>query len=53
MKKLLATALVAASFAVPAQADLKFPSLDYRTVPFAAGGIPFADGYSDYLTLLN
>ena len=53
MKKLLATALVAASFAVPAQADLKFPSLDYRTGPFAAGGIPFADGYSDYLTLLN
>ena len=53
MKKLLATALVAASFAVPAQADLKFPSLDYRTGPFAAGGIPFADGYSDYLTILT
>jgi len=34
-------------------ADLVFPSLSYRTGPFAAGGIPFADGYSDYFTLLN
>lgn len=32
---------------------LHFPSLSYRTGPFAAGGIPFADGYSDYLTLIN
>ncbi|MGI9394921.1 MAG: ABC transporter substrate-binding protein [Boseongicola sp.] len=53
MKSILATALVAASLATPASADLVFPSLDYRTGPFAAGGIPFADGYSDYLTLLN
>ncbi len=53
MKKLLATALATAMLAAPALADLKFPSLDYRTGPFAAGGIPFADGYSDYLTLLN
>lgn len=53
MKKLLAIALVAAVTAGPATAELKFPSLDYRTGPFAAGGIPFADGYSDYLTLLN
>ena len=53
MKKLLACALAAACLAGPAAAELKFPSLDYRTGPFAAGGIPFADGYSDYLTLLN
>ena len=53
MKKLLAYALAAACLAGPAAAELKFPSLDYRTGPFAAGGIPFADGYSDYLTLLN
>ncbi|MDZ4095216.1 MAG: ABC transporter substrate-binding protein [Paracoccaceae bacterium] len=49
-------ALVAAAIAVGAPAlaqDLHFPSLSYRTGPFAAGGIPFADGYSDYLTLLN
>ena len=36
-----------------AMADLVFPSLSYRTGPYAAGGIPFADGYADYLTLLN
>lgn len=34
-------------------ADLVFPSLDYRTGPYAAGGIPVADGYADYFTLLN
>jgi len=34
-------------------ADLVFPSLSYRTGPYAAGGIPFADGYADYFTLLN
>ncbi|NNE82151.1 MAG: ABC transporter substrate-binding protein [Silicimonas sp.] len=53
MKKLLATAMLTLGLAAPAAADLVFPSLDYRTGPFAAGGIPFADGYSDYLTLLN
>jgi len=30
-----------------------FPSLSYRTGAYAAGGIPFADGYADYMTLLN
>jgi len=40
--------------AAPALAEtLHFPSLSYRTGPFAAGGIPFADGYMDYLTLIN
>ncbi|MBK5926574.1 ABC transporter substrate-binding protein [Rhodobaculum claviforme] len=39
--------------AAPALAELHFPSLSYRTGPFAPGGIPFADGYSDYLTLIN
>lgn len=53
MKKILKVAAVAMLAASPAVADLVFPSLDYRTGPFAAGGIPFADGYSDYLTLLN
>jgi branched-chain amino acid transport system substrate-binding protein len=54
MKTKLATlALGAALAAGPAMADLVFPSLSYRTGPFAAGGIPFADGYSDYFTLLN
>ncbi|MEX0337766.1 MAG: ABC transporter substrate-binding protein [Arenibacterium sp.] len=39
--------------ASPVMADLVFPSLSYRTGPYAAGGIPFADGYADYFTLLN
>ena len=55
MKMKLATWATAAVMAVsPALADsLVFPSLSYRTGPYAAGGIPFADGYADYFTLLN
>ncbi|RME17431.1 MAG: ABC transporter permease [Alphaproteobacteria bacterium] len=54
MKKRLAMmALGAALLAGPAMADLVFPSLSYRTGPYAPGGIPFADGYADYFTLLN
>ncbi len=53
MKKLGIATLAAFMAAAPAMADLVFPSLSYRTGPFAAGGIPFADGYSDYFTLLN
>ncbi|MEL7115359.1 MAG: ABC transporter substrate-binding protein [Pseudomonadota bacterium] len=55
MKLKLATVSVAAlmTAAAPALADLVFPSLSYRTGPYAAGGIPFADGYQDYFTLLN
>ena len=49
------TALVAAAItaAAPAMADLVVPNLSYRTGPFAAGGIPYADGFNDYFTLLN
>ncbi len=36
-----------------AYADLTFPSLSYRTGPYAPNGIPYADGYADYFTLLN
>jgi branched-chain amino acid transport system substrate-binding protein len=54
MKKRLATMAVAAVMAAgPVMADLVFPSLSYRTGAYAAGGIPFADGYADYFTLLN
>jgi branched-chain amino acid transport system substrate-binding protein len=54
MKMKLATiALGAVMAAGPVMADLVFPSLSYRTGPYAAGGIPFADGYADYFTLLN
>ena len=53
MKKLLTTVAAGAMLASPAFADLMFPDLSYRTGPFAAGGIPFSDGYQDYFTLLN
>ncbi|MEM1316670.1 MAG: ABC transporter substrate-binding protein [Pseudomonadota bacterium] len=29
------------------------PNLSYRTGPFAGGGIPFANGFNDYFTMLN
>lgn len=51
--KITTMALTALMAAGPAMADLVFPSLSYRTGPYAAGGIPFADGYADYFTLLN
>ena len=54
MKTKLATWATAALMAAsPAMADLVFPSLDYRTGPYAANGIPIADAYADYFTMLN
>ena len=50
--KLITAALAGIMAAAPALADLT--SLHLATTgPYAANGIPFADGYSDYLTLLN
>src|SRR5210317_1562046 len=52
----LTAAALAASMALGAgavSADLVFPSLSYRTGPYAPNGIHFADGYADYFTLLN
>ncbi|MEO1505868.1 MAG: ABC transporter substrate-binding protein [Pseudomonadota bacterium] len=46
-------AAAAIAVATPAAADLVFPSLSYRTGPYAPNGIPFADGYADYFTLVN
>ena len=51
--KLTTVALGALLAAGPAMADLVFPDLSYRTGPYAAGGIPFSDGYNDYFTLVN
>ncbi|WP_371157882.1 ABC transporter substrate-binding protein [Jannaschia sp. 2305UL9-9] len=51
--KLGTLTIAAICAAAPAMADLVYPSLSYRTGPYAAGGIPFADGYADYFTLLN
>lgn len=50
---LLATIAAAAMVAGPAFADLKIVDTSYRTGPYAAGGVPFSDGYQDYFTLLN
>ncbi|MEZ5888565.1 MAG: ABC transporter substrate-binding protein [Paracoccaceae bacterium] len=52
-KRLTALAALALACATPAFADLNIPNLSYRTGPFAAGGIPYADGFNDYFTLLN
>ncbi len=55
--KTLSTLLAAAALTsplIPANAyELVLPTLDYRTGPYAPNGIPFANGYSDYLTMLN
>ncbi|NDA09206.1 MAG: ABC transporter permease, partial [Alphaproteobacteria bacterium] len=52
-KTLMMAGAMAVTMAAPVMADLVFPSLSYRTGPYAANGIPFADGYADYFTLLN
>ncbi len=55
----LTRTIVAAIFTVPllcwvaSAYELTIPSLDYRTRPYAPNGIPFANGYGDYLTMLN
>ncbi|MBI1386757.1 MAG: ABC transporter substrate-binding protein [Rhizobiales bacterium] len=48
-----AAILLAGGLALPASADLVVPSMDYRTGPYAPNGIPFANGWTDYFTLLN
>ena len=53
MKKLATYTVAAVMAAAPAMADLVMPLLSYRTGPYAANGIPFADGFQDYFTLLN
>ncbi len=55
---LSATAMISAGTMTTAMADghegeLYVPSLSYRTGPFAGGGIPFANGFADYLNMLN
>ncbi len=48
-----ALALLAGHLPSAVQAELVIPSLTYRTGPYAQSGIPFSDGFSDYVTLLN
>ncbi|SNZ18978.1 ABC transporter substrate-binding protein [Cohaesibacter gelatinilyticus] len=50
---LLAASLIAPVAAQAADNELILPSLDYRTGPYAPGGIPYANGYADFFTMLN
>ena len=51
---LAASAAIAGSGAAYAQANEQFfPVLVYRTGAYAPNGVPFADGYVDYLKLVN
>ncbi len=52
-KKMIFAMLIAGFAAPAAMADLFVPWLAYRTGPYSPGGIPVADGFSDYMTLLN
>ena len=50
------TAVMAVMASTPVQAADKeqfFPALVYRTGPYAPNGLPFANGFIDYLKLLN
>ena len=53
MKKTLTAIALALAVASPAMAELVVPNMSYRTGPYAPGGIPYADGFNDYFTLLN
>ncbi|MBS4048223.1 MAG: ABC transporter substrate-binding protein [Ferrovibrio sp.] len=45
-------ALAGSAFAALAQEQV-IPSMVYRTGPFAPSGIPVADGFADYINLIN
>ena len=49
----LATALAPAPAGAQSNQEQFFPVLVYRTGAYAPNGVPFADGYVDYLKLVN
>ena len=53
--KTIAVALLALPFTggIASAYELVIPSLDYRTGPYAPNGIPFANGFGDYMLMLN
>ena len=56
IKKLIAGAIasgLAAAQPPRSAAELIIPAFEYRTGAYAPNGIPFWNGFSDYLTLLN
>ncbi|HEY2559138.1 MAG TPA: ABC transporter substrate-binding protein, partial [Caldimonas sp.] len=48
-----AAALAPASAGAQSEKEQFFPVLVYRTGAYAPNGVPFADGYVDYLKLVN
>ncbi len=50
-----ALAMLGAAQVSTAQAEdtIFIPSLTYRTGPFSGGGTPFANGFADYMNMLN
>ncbi|MCY3725810.1 MAG: ABC transporter substrate-binding protein [Paracoccaceae bacterium] len=52
-KLAISLATILSLVAPPALADLVVPWLSYRTGPYSPSGIPAADGFADYFTLLN
>ncbi|WP_298723356.1 ABC transporter substrate-binding protein [uncultured Ferrovibrio sp.] len=48
----MGASLAGAAFAASAQEQM-IPSMVYRTGPYAPSGIPVADGYQDFITLIN
>jgi len=55
MKRGLLAAAVALPLVAPVAGayELVIPTLDYRTGPYAPNGIPFANGFNDYMNMLN
>ena len=56
VNRFLALAAIAVALAAApalAQNEQFFPALVYRAGPYAPNGIPFANGFADYLNLLN
>lgn len=52
--RIAVAAFLAATLTAPAAlADLVIPWLSYRTGPYAVGGIPLSDGFSDYFKMVN
>jgi len=49
----VALALVATALPAAAQNEMFIPMLVYRTGPYAPSGTPFANGFHDYLAMLN
>ena len=53
LKTALLALTISAISAPVAVAELALPWLSYRTGPYSPSGIPVADGWQDYMTLLN